>query len=92
MRHTHSAAGARIPIGHVRGALLVPHQHMVDAVLRHGVICRQNGSAGIAEDLLDPQAFEAFPDNFRAALDQDLSPSVVTWPAVIQAIRRNGSR
>ncbi len=46
---THAAAGARVSIGHVRGALLVAHQHMVHARFGHGVVGGQDGAAGVSE-------------------------------------------
>ena len=59
-----SAAGARVTVGHVRRALFVPHQHVVDlGVFAQRVIGRQNRSTRITEDVLHAFALEAFPDN-----------------------------
>ena len=66
-RYTHPAARPRVSVGHVRGALFMPHQHMVDLRLGQGIVGRQNGAPGISEDVLDAEALQAFPDNLRAA-------------------------
>ena len=60
------AARAGVAVGHVRGALLVPHEHVVNRVVEHRVVGRQDGAAGIAEDRLHALAYEAFPENLRA--------------------------
>ena len=44
----------RIAVGHVRGALLVPHQRVPDRVVEHRVIGGEDRAAGIPEDLGDP--------------------------------------
>ncbi len=47
------AAGARIAFGRVHGALLVPHEEMLDhRLLEDFVVDRKNGAAGIPEDML----------------------------------------
>ena len=52
--HARLAGGARIAFGGVAGALLVPHQDVLDvALLENLVIDRQHRAAGIAEDVLD---------------------------------------
>ncbi len=66
--NAHATAGPRIAIGHVRGALLVPHQYVVDGITRHRVIRGQNRSAGIAEDVLHALAHQAFPNDLAAGL------------------------
>ena len=60
-----SPAGARVAIGHVRGALLVAHQNVMDLAVLQRVIGRQNRPAGIAEYLLHALALQAFPKNSR---------------------------
>ena len=56
--HQHAAdlAGrARIAFGRVHGALLVPHQDVLDLrLLEQRVVDRQHRSAGIAEEVFDP--------------------------------------
>src|SRR6185437_8883350 len=48
------AGGARITFGGMTGALLVPHQDMLDlALLEQFVIDRKHRPAGITEDVLD---------------------------------------
>src|SRR5262249_12466630 len=60
------AGRARIPFGRVHGALLVPHQDVLDLLLlEQGVVDRQHGSAGIAEDVLDPLIAQRLDHHFR---------------------------
>ena len=59
------AGRARVAVGHVRRALLVPHQDVADRVVEHRVVGRQNRAARIAEDDVDALAHEAFPENLR---------------------------
>ena len=54
---------ARIAIRHVRSALLVARQHVVDRVLDHRVVGRHDRAARISEADLDPLAYERFPDD-----------------------------
>ena len=65
-RNAHLPAGARISIRHVRGALLVTHQNVMDLAALERVIRRQNRAAGIAENSLHPFALNAFPHDARA--------------------------
>ena len=52
--HARLAGGARIALGGVAGALLVPHQDVLElALLEKLVIDRKHRAAGIAEDMLD---------------------------------------
>jgi hypothetical protein len=46
------SAGARIAVGHVRRALLVAHQHVMDLAVFQRVIRRQDCAAGIPEHVL----------------------------------------
>jgi hypothetical protein len=51
----------------VGGALLVAYQNVVDyGELAQGVVCGQDGSAGIAEDGGDALADEGGPEDFGA--------------------------
>ena len=54
---------ARVAVGHVRRALLVPHQRVADRVVEHRVVGGKDGAAGVAEDLGDPFAHQALPEN-----------------------------
>src|SRR3979411_2648583 len=46
---------ARIALGGVTGALLVPHQDVLDfALLENLIVDRKHRAAGVAEDVLDP--------------------------------------
>ena len=65
-RYSDPSTGAREAVGHVGCALFVAHQHMMDLAVPERVISRQNGAAGIAEDLLHPFPLQAFPENARA--------------------------
>ena len=57
---------AGVAVGHVRGALLVPHQHVANRVLQHRVVGRQNRAARIAEHVGHAFADQRFPENLRA--------------------------
>ena len=60
-----SSAGARIAVRHVRGALLVAHQHVMDLAVLQRVIGRQNRAARIAENVLHAFALQTLPKNAR---------------------------
>ena len=53
--------GSRVAIRHVRGALFVPHQHVMDLAVLQGVIGRQDRAAGIAEHVPHALSFETLP-------------------------------
>ena len=60
-----AAGGAGVAVGHVRGALLVADEDVVDGgELAQGVVDGQDGSAGIAEDGGDAFAGEGGPEDF----------------------------
>ena len=69
-RHQHGAdlAGrARITLGGVHGALLVPHQDVVHFVLlEQGIVDRQHRAAGIAKNVLDALIGKRRDHHFRA--------------------------
>ncbi len=62
-RNAHFAAGAGVAIRHMRRALLVAHQDVVDIAVLQRVIRRQNCASGIAEDMLYAFALQAFPQD-----------------------------
>ena len=64
--NAHLARGARIAVGHVRRALLVPHENVVNGKLAQRVVDRQNRSARIAEDRGHALAHQRGPDDFCA--------------------------
>ena len=70
-RHAHAdlAGGARVAIGHVRSALLMPDEDVVDGELAQRVVDGQDGAAGIAEDGGDAFAGERGPKDFSAGED-----------------------
>ena len=65
-RHADLAAGARVAVGHVRGALFVAHQHVADRVVEHRIVRRQDRAARIPEDGRDPFTDQAFPEDLCA--------------------------
>ena len=75
-RDADSAAGARVAVGHVRGALFVPHQHVTDRVIEHGVVGGENRAARIPEDRVHAFMDEAFPDDLRAGAFVGMGTSV----------------
>ena len=62
--HARPSADARVALGHVRGALLVADQDVLDLGVEQRVVGRQDRAARVAEDY-----FDAFGDQ---ALDNDL--------------------
>src|SRR5262249_6962325 len=76
-----ATAGTRVPVGHVRGALLVPYKHVADGVVDHRIVRRKNGAAGVTEDVGHTFTHEAFPHNLRAGqLHPDTLARTVTEP------------
>ncbi len=60
------AGGAGVAVGHVRGALLVADEDVVDRELAQGVVGGEDGSAGVAEDRgRRPSPCESGPEDFR---------------------------
>ena len=64
--HAHIARGARVAVGHVRGALLVAHQHVTDGKLAQRIVGGQNSAARIAEDVRNALAHQRGPQNLSA--------------------------
>ena len=68
--HQHDAAlagGARVPLGGMGRALFMTHQHMLQPGFgEQGVIDRQHGAAGIAEQHLDALVDERAHDHLGA--------------------------
>src|SRR6266851_2906579 len=58
------ARGAGVAVGHVRGALLVADEDVVDGELAQGVVDGQDGSAGVAEDAVYTLADQGGPEDF----------------------------
>ena len=61
------AARARVAVGHVRRALLVPDEDVADRVVEHRVVRRQNRAAGIAEDVRHALANQRCPERLRTS-------------------------
>ena len=72
-RHADPAAGARVAVGHVRGALFVADQHVANRVIEQRVVGRQDGAAGVAEDGVDALFDQARPDDVSSALFHKVS-------------------
>src|SRR5262249_45696259 len=64
-RHADPSACARISVGHMRGALLMANEHVMDRVLRHRVVRGQNRAAWISEHRRDAVLNEGLPEDSR---------------------------
>ena len=64
-RHPNAAACPRITVGHVRGALLVTYQDVMQFRFAQRVVNRQNRAAGIAEDFTHAETRQHLAKNFR---------------------------
>ena len=60
------ARGARIAVGHVRSALLVANEDVVNGKLAQRVVDGQNRAAGVAEDVGNALAYQRGPHDFCA--------------------------
>ena len=69
------AAGARVAVGHVRGALFVADQHVANRVVEQRVVGRQNRAARIAEDGVHALFHQDRPDDVSATLFHKMSNS-----------------
>ena len=63
--HADAAGGARITVGHVRGALFVTHQNVVELGFAERVVHRKNRASRIAENVPHAESRERFAENFR---------------------------
>ena len=71
------AARPRVAVGHVRGALLVAHQHVSYGVVEHGIVRRENRAAGVTENGRHSLADETFPKDLRtSSLHSGLTPRI----------------
>jgi hypothetical protein len=43
------------------------HQHVMDLAVLEGIVSRQDGAAGVSEDVSHPFALQAFPKNLRSS-------------------------
>src|SRR5205085_4235173 len=69
-----ASAGARVTVGHVRGALLVANQNVAkgrESAKR--VVGRENGAARITEDVSGAFPADTFPENFCTGLFHKVS-------------------
>ena len=69
--HAHLARGPGVAVGGVAGALLVPHQDVVDVEIVEGVVQGDDLPPGKPEYGVDPFALERFEDHsgcFHAVL------------------------
>ena len=76
-RHADFAGGARVAVSRMHSGLLVAHQHMLNGVLFvKRVVDVQDGTAGIAPDVLDVFKLQGTHQNFGA---HELRVFVVGW-------------
>ena len=64
--HAHLARGARVAVGHVRGALLVAYKDVVDGKFAQRIVNRKNCSARVPEYIGYTFAYQCRPHDFRA--------------------------
>src|SRR5258708_8134432 len=64
--HAYAAAGSRISFGHVRGALFVAHEDVVQLGFAKRVVYGKNRAAWIPEDVANAKLGQRFTGNFRA--------------------------
>ena len=83
-----AAAGAGVAVGRVRGSLLVADEDVVDRVVHHRVVDRQDRPAGVSEHGVDAFADEAFPDDLRSGLLHEVLPAVRPMGWVVSRVRR----
>ena len=80
---------ARVAVGGVDGALLVPHQHVLDLVLLEELVVDvEDRAARIAEDVLDAFFLEAADDDFRTRELHGCALSELTWNPARRDVRR----
>ena len=70
-----ATSGARITVGHVRGALFVAHENVVELGFAEGVVDGKNRAAGISENMLHAQLGERFAENFCAGEFHSVLPN-----------------
>jgi hypothetical protein len=64
--HSHTSGSARVAIGHVRRALLVTDQYVMNVAVLQRVIRRKNRSSGVPEYGGNPLLLQTFPEYLRA--------------------------
>ena len=75
-RDADAPAGPGVAVRHVRCALLVANQHVLDRIVEHRVVGREDRSARISKDGGDALVDETFPDDLRAGSLRGHEPSV----------------
>ena len=80
--HTHAPGSPRVAIGHVRCALFVAHQNVMDIAVLQRVIGRKNRAAGITEYSCHPLLLQTFPENLRACLQHNIFHPIEDWTFV----------
>src|SRR6266852_491783 len=68
----YAAAGSRIAVGHVRGALFVAHEDVVQLGFAKRVVHGKNRAAGITEDMAYAKLGQRLTENFRAGKLHDV--------------------
>jgi hypothetical protein len=74
--HADLTGGAGIAVGHMRGALLVPHQDVVHRVFQHGIIDGHVRPARVAKNDFDALPDHALPKNFRTCFFHPNAPLI----------------
>ena len=78
---TDLSAGAGVTVGHMRRALLMAYQHMMDLAVLERIVGWQNRAARVAEHGGDVFALQAFPKDLGSGLRHNFrsSTSGVSW-------------
>src|SRR4029077_2055035 len=74
--HAYAAAGSRVAVGHVGGALFVAHENVVQLGFAKRVVHRKNRSARIAKNVAHPEPGQRFAENFRSGELHDVLETV----------------
>src|SRR5262249_46643127 len=82
-----AAAGARVAVRHVGGALFVAHKDMMKLGFAESVIDRQDRTAGVAKDVKNAQPGKRFAQDFRASeLHEDLETVCAAEASVLGTV------
>ena len=87
--NSHLSTGACVAVRHVGGALLMAHQHVMNAAVLQGIVSRQDCASRISEDVGHAFPLQAFPKNLCSGLRHChesrllASPCARAWLAII---------
>ncbi len=65
--HTHATGGTGVAIGHVRSALFVAHQNVMELGLSDRVVDWKNRATWVTENVADTQVLERFAEDLRTS-------------------------